>query len=77
MDEKENFAQKHDIDIVKQQLLPGVVKQIELEVDQQLLQALDNLKVQLGIKTGKASKAKKGGKKSKKKGGKKKSKKKK
>ena len=77
LDEKENFAQKHDVDFVKRQLLPGVVKQIELEVDQQLLQALDNLKVQLGIKTGKASKSKKGGKKGKKKGGKKKSKKKK
>merc|ERR1712013_945259 len=59
LDEKDNFAQKHSVDIVKAQVLPSVIAQVELEVDEQLLQALDNLKVQLGIKGG-AKKGKKG-----------------
>ncbi len=73
LDETDNFAQKHCIDMVKKSVFPSVKKQIELEVDQQLLHALNNLKIQLGINTDskpkKAKKSKKGkkGKKSKKK----------
>merc|ERR1712129_441957 len=71
LDEKDNFSQKHSIQMVKTTLMPSVEKEIESEVDKQLLIALDNLKGQLGIKKGgkgkKGKKAKKG-KKGKKKG---------
>jgi len=79
LDEKDNFSQKHSIEMVKTTLMPSVEKEIESEVDKQLLIALDNLKGQLGIKKGgkgkKGKKAKKG-KKGKKKGKKSKKKKK-
>lgn len=67
INEKENFAQKHNVSVVKQELLPSVTKQIELDVDQQLLEALENLKKQLGMGGKKEGKSKKkGGKKGKK-----------
>ncbi|ETO11300.1 hypothetical protein RFI_26076 [Reticulomyxa filosa] len=70
VDEKENPTQTHNVPLLKQQLLPSVVREIEQDVDKQLLETLENLQKQLNDtddKQDKKIKKTKKGKKSKKK----------
>jgi len=59
-DETDNFAQRHDIEVVKQQLLPDLRVKITKRVDEEMLAVLENLKKQLGIGGKKKKKGKKG-----------------
>jgi len=73
-DETDNFQQKHDVDIAKTVVRPGVYEDIRQQVDDMLLMNLKKIKMQIapGGKGKKGKKGKKKGKKSKKNKGKKK-----
>mmetsp|Transcript_33895 Transcript_33895/g.44710 ORF Transcript_33895/g.44710 Transcript_33895/m.44710 type:complete len:899 (-) Transcript_33895:293-2989(-) len=71
-DESDNFAQKHDVELVKSKIRPDVQKEIESQVDEMLVMNLKKIKLQVAkASSDKKKKGKKGKKKGKKKGGKK------
>lgn len=76
-DERDNFAQKHDVELAKRAIRDDVRLEIRDQVDEMLRMNLKKIKMQLTKTPGKAGGkgGKKGGKKDKKKGGKKKGKK--
>ena len=47
LDEKENFHQRHSVDIAKDMIRPIVKEKIRKEVDMRLLLYLDNIKLQV------------------------------
>jgi hypothetical protein len=70
-DESDNFQQKHDIDLGKTVVRPGVYEDIRQQVDEMLIMNLKKIKMQVapsgkgkkgGKKKGKGKKGKKGGK---------------
>jgi hypothetical protein len=73
-DEADNFQQKHDVDLAKLVVRPGVYEDIRKQVDDMLLMNLKKIKMQIapGGKGKKGKKGKKKGKKGKKNKGKKK-----
>ncbi len=66
-DESDNFQQKHDVELAKTVVRPGVYEEIRKQVDEMLIMNLKKIKMQVAP----GGKGKKGGKKGKKKGGKK------
>ncbi|RYH15223.1 AAA family ATPase, partial [archaeon] len=65
-DESDNFQQKHDVELGKSVVRPGVYEEIRMQVDEMLIMNLKKIKLQVAG----AGKGKKGGKGKKKKGGK-------
>jgi hypothetical protein len=63
-DESDNFQQKHDIDLAKRVVRPGVYEDIRTQVDEMLVMNLKKIKMQVAA----GGKGKKGGKKKGKKG---------
>ena len=66
-DESDNFQQKHDVDLGKEVVRPGVYEEIRSQVDEMLVMNLKKIKMQVAPATkGKKGKGKKKGKKGKK-----------
>lgn len=70
-DEVENFSQKHDSELIKEEKRMEVESEIRLQVDELMRQELKNLKAAVDKEKGKKGKGKKSGKKKKGKKGKK------